>query len=60
MHIKDAEKAVFRLGSISWKKAKDSVSLNTKALLKDKPELIEQYSQVREGSRRFLVNTNNA
>ena len=60
MHIKDAEKAVFSLGSISWKKAKDSVSLNTKALLKDKPELIEQYSQVREGSRRFLVNTNNA
>jgi len=59
-HIKDAEKAVFSLGSISWKKAKDSVSLDTKALLKDKPDLLEQYPQVREGSRRFLVNTNNA
>lgn len=57
MHIKDAEKAVFSLGSVSWKKAKDSVSLDTKALLKDQPELLNQYPQVRQGSRRFLVNT---
>ena len=56
MHIKDAEKAVFSLGSVSWKKAKDSVSLDTKALLKDQPELLNQYPQVREGSRRFIVN----
>ena len=57
MHIQDAEKAVFSLGSVSWKKAKDSVSLDTKALLKDQPELLNQYPQVRQGSRRFLVNT---
>ncbi len=56
MSLKDAEKAVFKLGSISWKKAKDSTSLDTKALLKDHPELLEQYPQVREGSRRFIVN----
>ena len=57
MHIQDAEKAVFSLGSVSWKKAKDSVSLDTKALLKDQPELLDQYPQVKQGSRRFLVNT---
>ena len=60
MHIRDAEKAVFSLGSVSWKKAKDSVSLDTKTLLKDQPELLNQYPQVRQGSRRFLVSTNNA
>ncbi len=55
--MKDADIATFANGSISWKKSKDSVSLDSKALLKDQPQLLEQYKQVREGSRRFLVNT---
>lgn len=54
--MQEAESASFANGSVSWKKSKDSVSLDAKALLKDKPELLEQYKQVREGSRRFLVN----
>lgn len=48
--------AIFAHGSISWKKSKDSVSLDSKALLKDKPELLEQYPQIRQGSRRFVIN----
>lgn len=55
--MKDAEVALFENGSISWKRSKDSVMLDSKALLKDKPELLKQYSQVREGSRRFVVNS---
>lgn len=55
--MKTAELAAFANGSVSWKKAKDSVSLDSKALLKDQPELLNQYPQVRQGSRRFLVNT---
>ena len=55
--MKTAELATFTNGSVSWKKSKDSISLDTKALLKDQPELLNQYPQVRQGSRRFLVNT---
>ena len=55
--MKTAELATFANGSVSWKKSKDSISLDTKALLKDQPELLNQYPQVRQGSRRFLVNT---
>lgn len=54
--MKEAEVATFAKGSISWKRSKDSVSLDSKALLKDKPELLDQYPQVKAGSRRFLVN----
>lgn len=53
--MQDAEKAVFSNGSITWKRSKDSIILDQKALLKDNPELLEQYSQVRSGSRRFNV-----
>lgn len=55
-HIQTAEVALFHQGSISWKKTKDSISFDSKALLKDKPELFEQYQQVKQGSRRFLIN----
>ena len=54
--MKEAEVATFVNGSVSWKRSKDSTSLDTKALLKDKPELLDQYPQVKQGSRRFLVN----
>lgn len=42
MMMKDAERATFSRGSVVWKKANDSVSLDTKALLKHQPDLIEQ------------------
>ena len=53
--IKDNEVAVFDTGAISWKRSKDSVSLDSKALLKAHPELREQFSKIREGSRRFMI-----
>ena len=43
MMMKDAERATFSSGSVVWKKANDNVSLDTKALLKHQPDLIEQY-----------------
>lgn len=51
----DASKAVFASGAITWKKAKDSFTVDTKALLNELPHLKEQYQTVRKGSRRFLV-----
>jgi len=57
MLMKDAERATFAHGSVVWKKAKDSISLNTKALLQHQPELIELYPLERSGSRRFNIYT---
>lgn len=53
--MKDASLAMFASGEVSWKTSKDSTVLNTKALLKDQPALLEQYSKTRQGSRRLLV-----
>lgn len=39
----------------TWKKAKDSTRFDKKACAKDHPEIIEQYSVVTPGSRRFLI-----
>ena len=55
--MKEAERATFQAGSVTWKKAKDSVSLNSKALLKLHPEMIEQFPQTKQGSRRFNIYT---
>lgn len=57
MMMKDAERATFSHGSVVWKKANDSVSLDTKALLKHQPDLIEQYPMKKQGSRRFNIYT---
>ena len=51
----DASRAVFASGAVTWKKAKDSVTVDTKALLRDLPHLREQYESLRQGSRRFLI-----
>lgn len=51
----DATKAVFSNGSITWKRSKDSVRLDTKALLDAQPELIHKFGKIYEGSRRFLI-----
>ena len=53
--LADNEIAVFEKGAISWKRSKDSTSLDSKALTKAHPELLEQFSKTRQGSRRFVV-----
>jgi putative phage-type endonuclease len=55
--MRDASKAIFPNGEVSWKKAQDTCVLDTKKLLADKPELLKQYGQSRKGSRRFLIKT---
>lgn len=52
----DASRAVFATGAITWKKAKDTMSLDTRRLLQEQPHLQAQYAQLRQGSRRFLIN----
>lgn len=51
----DASKATFTSGSISWKKAKDSIGFNVTQLLKDKPYLQAKYPLIKTGARRFLI-----
>ena len=50
-----ATKANFETGSVTWKKAKDSVGLDITRLLKDQPDLQQRYAVTKTGSRRFLV-----
>ena len=57
--IADNEIAVFEKGAISWKRSKDSVSLDSRALTKAHPELLEQFSKTRQGSRRFVILNDN-
>ncbi|MNZ89375.1 YqaJ-like viral recombinase domain protein [compost metagenome] len=51
----DATKATFETGCVTWKKAKDSESVDLKRLLQDHPELQAQYTVIKPGSRRFLI-----
>ena len=53
----DASRAVFEGGEVSWKRSKDSVTLDTARLLKEQPALLTVYTQTKPGSRRFLVQT---
>ncbi|WP_151778474.1 YqaJ viral recombinase family nuclease [Acinetobacter brisouii] len=53
--MQNAERAVFHGGSVTWKRAKDSISLDTKALLKQHPEYLQQFPQNKQGSRRFQI-----
>ncbi|EHF3479142.1 MULTISPECIES: YqaJ viral recombinase family protein [Acinetobacter] len=56
--MKDAERVVFMEGSVTWKKAQDSIGLNSKALLKQHPEYLEQFPQTKAGTRRFQIYPN--
>ncbi|ENV36443.1 YqaJ viral recombinase family protein [bacterium SPL81] len=58
MLMKDAERAVFTGGSVTWKKAQDSTTLNSKALLKQHPEYLQQFPQTKVGTRRFQIYPN--
>ncbi|WP_151709375.1 YqaJ viral recombinase family nuclease [Acinetobacter brisouii] len=53
--MQEYERAVFQQGSVTWKKSKDSISLDTKSLLQHQPELIQQYPLQKVGSRRFNI-----
>ena len=55
--MKEAERAIFQAGSVTWKKSKDSVSLDSKALLKLHPEMLQQFPQNKAGTRRFQIYT---
>lgn len=55
--MQDAERATFKAGSVTWKKAKDSISLDSKALLKSHPEYLSQFPQSKQGTRRFNIYT---
>ena len=57
--IKDNETAVFDKGAISWKRSKDSVGLDSKAVIKAHPELLAKFSKTRQGSRRFVILNDN-
>ncbi|WP_225741624.1 lambda-exonuclease family protein [Halospina sp. K52047b] len=52
----EATRAIFPQGTVSWRKSNDSVALDTKRLLKDQPQLLDQYPVTKPGSRRFLIN----
>ncbi|WP_436872521.1 YqaJ viral recombinase family protein [Acinetobacter haemolyticus] len=58
MMMKDAERAVFIDGSVTWKKSQDSTTLNSKALLKQHPEYLQQFPQIKVGTRRFQIYSN--
>ncbi|MBD1300993.1 YqaJ viral recombinase family protein, partial [Pseudomonas aeruginosa] len=51
----DASRALFANGTVSWRKAKDSVVLDVPLLLKEKPYLLARYPTTKVGSRRFLI-----
>jgi putative phage-type endonuclease len=51
----DANRAVFETGEVSFKRSKDSSTVDLKRLLVDHPEYEAQYAIPKPGSRRFLV-----
>jgi hypothetical protein len=53
--MQQAERATFTNGSVMWKKSKDSIRLDNKALLKSHPEYLNQFPQSKQGSRRFNI-----
>lgn len=56
--MQQAERATFKTGSVTWKKSKDSIGLDSKALLKQYPEYLNRFPQSKQGSRRFNIYTN--
>ncbi|MBT50749.1 MULTISPECIES: YqaJ viral recombinase family protein [Acinetobacter] len=53
--MQDAERATFKAGSVTWKKAKDSISLDSKAVLQHYPEFLQQFPHNKQGTRRFQI-----
>jgi len=55
--MRDADRAEFETGSVSFKRSRDGAGIDLQRLLADHPELAAQYAITKPGSRRFLVNT---
>ncbi len=53
----EATRAVFETGSVSFKRSRDSSTVDLKRLLAEHQELKQQYADSKPGSRRFLVST---
>jgi predicted phage-related endonuclease len=53
--MREADRAEFETGSVSFKRSKDGSGINLKRLLADHPELVTQYAITKPGSRRFLI-----
>jgi len=53
----EATRALFPIGEVSWKRARDGSSIDLDQLLKDLPELAPLYSRTKPGSRRFVIHT---
>lgn len=53
----DATRAMFETGAVSFKRSRDSSTVDLKRLFADHPELEQQYADSKPGSRRFLVST---
>ena len=53
--IGDAARAVFATGEVTYKRAQDGTSLDTKRLAQDHPDLVARYSVHKPGARRFLI-----
>lgn len=51
----DASRAIFETGEVSFKRSRDSASVDLKRLLADHPGFAQQYATTKPGSRRFLV-----
>ena len=51
----DAARAVFATGEVTFKRAQDGTSLDTKRLAQDHPDLVTRYSVPKPGARRFLI-----
>jgi predicted phage-related endonuclease len=51
----DAARAVFATGEVTFKRAQDGTSLDTKRLAQDHPDLVARYSVSKPGARRFLI-----
>ncbi|MGD7197271.1 YqaJ viral recombinase family protein [Ralstonia pseudosolanacearum] len=53
--MREADRAQFETGSVSFKRSRDGVGVDLKRLLADHPHLAAQYAITKPGSRRFLV-----
>jgi len=56
--MQNVERATFLTGSVTWKKSKDSINLDSKTLLKQHPEYLKQFPQSKTGSRRLNIYSN--
>jgi catabolite regulation protein CreA len=47
--LKDAERATFANGSVTWKRSKTQSALDSKAVLKLHPEMINGFHKTKQG-----------